>query len=521
MATTPNNTDGPPNQVRARFGGLIAILIGIVLGGLLGVLYGRTMWLSSGGPQRLLAELRETLSQKPLLAEAYDAQADAAAAAGRVAGAVRMREEAQRLRAHIPRVQQRIDQVQQLVAQVEIDQQAGLLEWPRLVWELTKFCGELFLQVLFLLVIPLVVTSMVSGITSLGDVRKIGRLGGATIIYYLTTACVAVLIGIALVQMIQPGRGADDTFARVSQTVFEQERKSALETLLAVFVGEPDRPGSGMFPRNIFVAAAETNVLALIVFALVFGGALTTLGSHAQPVIDFFQAANEAVMKMVHLVMWFAPVGIFGLVATSIARQGGGSAFVDQLTRLGWYVMTVLSGLTIHVVFLAAVLALLARRGPIVYTVNMLRALLTAVSTSSSSATLPITLECVTENNGVSNRSAGFVLPLGATINMDGTALYEAVAVIFIAQSLGMELTAAQLVIIFLTATLAAIGAAGIPEAGLVTMVIVLAAVGLPPAGIGTILAIDWFLDRMRTTVNVYGDSVGAAVIDRMVVQQS
>jgi Na+/H+-dicarboxylate symporter len=166
---------------------------------------------------------------------------------------------------------------------------------------------------------------------------------------------------------------------------------------------------------------------------------------------------------------------------------------------------------------LGCLLWVFARRNPFTYTFNLLRALLTALSTSSSSATLPVTMECVEGNNKVSNRSASFVLPLGATVNMDGTALYEAVAVIFIAQSTGIELTTGQLVVVFLTATLAAIGAAGIPEAGLVTMVIVLTAVGLPISGIGTILAIDWFLDRMRTTVNVYGDAVGAGVIDHMV----
>ena len=178
---------------------------------------------------------------------------------------------------------------------------------------------------------------------------------------------------------------------------------------------------------------------------------------------------------------------------------------------------TVLGGLAIHVIVLGSLLPILARRNPFVYTYNMLRALLTAMSTASSSATLPITMECVEQNNKVSNRSASFVLPLGATVNMDGTALYEAVAVIFIAQSIGMKLAAGKLLVIFITATLAAVGAAGIPEAGLVTMVIVLTAAGVPTTGIGTILAIDWFLDRMRTTVNVYGDSVGAGVIDRFV----
>jgi Na+/H+-dicarboxylate symporter len=332
---------------------------------------------------------------------------------------------------------------------------------------------------------------------------------------------VAVFIGIVLVLVIRPGEAADDTFSYVPPGVQEKEQATVLETVLDVFRGKEEKgDGGGMFPRNLLTAATQTNVLGLLIFALFFGGALTMIGKKGQAAIDFFHGANEAIMKLVHLVMFLAPVGIYGLVASKIADNGGGSAFGEELGRLAYYAMTVLVGLGIHVVFLAALLPLLARRNPFEYTYNMLRSLLTAMSTASSSASLPVTFECVEEKNGVSNRSAGFVLPLGATINMDGTALYEAVAVIFIAQSIGMDLSLAQLIVIFLTATLAAIGAAGIPEAGLVTMVIVLSAAGVPMAGIGTILAIDWFLDRMRTTVNVYGDSVGAAIVDARVVQR-
>jgi Na+/H+-dicarboxylate symporter len=350
-------------------------------------------------------------------------------------------------------------------------------------------------------------------------VRRLGRLGGWTLGYYFSTCAAAVLIGILLVLVIRPGAAADDTYSYTPPKVQEKEDAAVLDTLLDVFRGKEE--GGGMFPKNLFQAATNTNVLGLLMFALLFGGALTMLGEKGKVAIDFFHAANEAVMKLVHLVMFVAPIGIYGLVATKIAENGGGPAFGEELGRLARYAMTVLVGLGIHSVLLAALLPLLARRNPFVYTYNMLRSLLTAMSTASSSATLPVTFECVEENNRVSNRSAGFVLPLGATINMDGTALYEAVAVIFIAQSIGLELSMAQLVVIFLTATLAAIGAAGIPEAGLVTMVIVLTAAGVPTTGIGTILAIDWFLDRMRTTVNVYGDSVGAAVVDRNVVQKA
>jgi len=507
----------PPVKGRATWG-LVFLLVSIVLGVLLGLFYGQAMWMASGGPQRRVDRLDATLQQKEQFAAALDEQADQADEANDLVEAGRLRNEARRLRGHIPTIEAERQSVEKLRDQAQADAAAGRDWLAQFVWKLTSFAGELFLQVLLLLVVPLVVTSMICGITSLGDVRKLGPLGGATILYYLSTTAIAVTIGIALVTIVRPGKQADDTFAYVEERISAKEKQTALDTLLDVVRGRDvdgkKDPGSGMFPQNIFQAAADTNVLALIVFALVFGAAVTTLGAKGRVVIDFFVAANEAVMKMVHAVMICAPVGIFGLVAANIAKNGGGSQFGQELARLGWYVACVLIGLSLHAIVLATLLALFGRRNPLMYTYHMLRALLTAVSTASSSATLPVTMECVEGNNKVSNRSAGFVLPLGATVNMDGTALYEAVAVIFIAQSLGMDLSAGQLLVIFLTATLAAIGAAGIPEAGLVTMVIVLTAVGIPTAGIGTILAIDWFLDRMRTTVNVYGDAVGAGIVD-------
>ena len=490
-------------QASAGLAGIAAILVAIVLGVLLGVFYGEPMWIASGGPDREVDRLNEIKHQK---LTAIELLADEASAEGALPQEVRLRGQ--------------IQQIEERIAQVSgKDRTVGA--WAGIAWELTKFIGDLFLQVLKLLVLPLVVTSMICGITSLGDIRKVGKVGVWTIVYYMLTGAIAVLIGIVLVQVIQPGYETDDAFAYKSEKVADKEENTVLGTLLDVFRGNERRPGSGMFPSNVVQAAVHTNVLALIVFSLLFGAALTTLGTQGQIVIDFFRVSNEAVMKMVNLAMLFAPIGIFGLVAINIAKNGGGAEFGAELQRLGWYVGTVLIGLAVHVLLLGSLLGILARRNPFTYTFGILRALLTAMTTASSSATLPVTMRAVERNNKVSNRSASFVLPLGATVNMDGTALYEAVAVIFIAQSMGIEMTTAQLFVIFLTATLAAIGAAGIPEAGLVTMVIVLTAVNLPMEGIGTILAIDWFLDRMRTTVNVYGDAVGAAVIDRQVVTAS
>jgi Na+/H+-dicarboxylate symporter len=404
------------------------------------------------------------------------------------------------------------------------------------------FVGDLFLQMLKLLVVPLVVTSMIAGISGLGDVRHVGRTGLRTLLFYAATTFLAVALGLVLVNIIRPGdrfeRPGVEGRAEVADRTLRQlhlerdpdlsrrvesgevSKKEAIDALLERRRKSPGQAILGileqMFPPNLFAALAETNVLALIVFSLVFGGILTTMGSRGEPVLRFFLGANEAIMGMVRLVMWVAPAGIFALVAGRIGAEGGGRAVLDIAAMLGSYAFTVLLGLAIHgLVVLPLLLRFLGRRSPLAYAGGMGRALLTAFSTASSSATLPLSIECTIRQNGVSERAANFVLPLGATVNMDGTALYEAVAVMFIAQAYGIHMGPVEMGVIFLTATLASIGAAGIPEAGLVTMVMVLAAVNLPLGGMGLILAIDWFLDRCRTTVNVWGDAVGAAVIDR------
>jgi Na+/H+-dicarboxylate symporter len=265
---------------------------------------------------------------------------------------------------------------------------------------------------------------------------------------------------------------------------------------------------------NLVTAASQTELLPLIVFAIIFAMALTTIGDKSKPVFAVFDGINEAMMKLVIWIMHFAPIGIFALIAARLGSAGGGEQFMAEIIAVGLHVVTVLTGLLIHAIVLLLILFFIANRG-IDYLLGMARALVTSFGTASSSATLPLTMECARENQ-VNPKAVKFVLPLGATINMDGTALYEAAAVLFIAQAYGIELSLMQQGIVFITATLAAIGAAGIPEAGLVTMVIVLTAVGLPLEGIALLLAVDWFLDRFRTTVNVWGDSVGAAVIDRL-----
>ncbi len=368
------------------------------------------------------------------------------------------------------------------------------------LFESISFLGTMFLNALKMVVVPLIMASMIVGVASLGNVGKLGRTAGKTILYYLVTTGVSVFIGLVVVNLFRPGDGVEAFGAFIPDLVADSKEKTLIDVLV------------GLIPPNIFAAAAETRVLPLIVFSLLFGGVLVSIGEKGKPVLAFFEGVNTAIMKLVTLIIYFAPVGVMALIGGIVAKN---RETLDQLASgLGWYALTVIVGLAVHaVVILPLLLWFFGKKRPLKYFVNMGQALTTAFTTASSSATLPITMESVEEKNKIDPRAASFVLPLGATINMDGTALYEAVAAMFIAQIYGIDLSVGQQMIVFLTATLASVGAAGIPHAGTVTMVFVLAAVGLPLEGIGLIWAIDWFLDRCRTTVNVWGDSIGAAVI--------
>ena len=367
-----------------------------------------------------------------------------------------------------------------------------------------EWIGEMFLDTLKMLVIPLIVSSMIVGITGLGDIRKVGKAGTITLIYFLSTSGIAVIAGIIVVNIVQPGLGVE-LITDIPEKVAGKES-----------IGITDILQSFVTP-NLFQSMAKMEILPIIMFSLVFGGVLTTLGEKGKLVISVFDGINIAIMKIVHLVMYFAPLGVFALISSKLGAAGGGDLFLAELLKIGKFAVTVILGLMIHaLITLPAILYFVAKQNPLTYFKNMSAALTTALSTASSAATLPVTIECVEEENKISRRTTLFVIPLGATVNMNGTALYESIAAIFIAQMVGIHLGLGDQVLIFLTATLAAIGAAGIPEAGLVTMVIVLQAVGLPLEGIGMLLSIDWFLDRLRTSVNVWGDSIGAAVVDRL-----
>nr|VFK21443.1 MAG: Na+/H+-dicarboxylate symporter [Candidatus Kentron sp. LPFa]VFK34790.1 MAG: Na+/H+-dicarboxylate symporter [Candidatus Kentron sp. LPFa] len=365
--------------------------------------------------------------------------------------------------------------------------------------------GELFLNALKMMILPLIIAAVISGVASMGDVRKLGRVGGITLGYYVMTTGIAVFIGLVMVNLIQPGVGLDISGGVMPEGVSEKKDIGITDIILS------------LVSPNLIASAVETQLLPIILWSILFAAALTTLGEKGKIVLGFFEGMNRAMMKLVIWLMYFAPIGIFALVAGRLGKAGGGEAFLLEIQAVAWHVVTVLSGLATHFIILYLILFFIARRG-LGYFIGMLRALFTALGTASSSATLPLTMECARENK-IDNRAVEFTLPLGSTVNMDGTAMYEAAAAMFIAQAYGIDMTFGQQAIIFVTATLAAIGAAGIPEAGLVTMVIVLSAVGLPLDGIGLLLAVDWFLDRFRTATNVWGDSVGAAVVHRFIAR--
>ncbi len=366
-----------------------------------------------------------------------------------------------------------------------------------------SWLGTMFIRALKMVIIPLVFSSIVVGVSGIGSGENLGRMGLKTICYYMLTTLMAVLTGLFLVNIIKPGVGADLGFVEVVEGL-DVADKSIKDTLIHII------------PDNIIGAMAEGQMLAVIFFAVVFGFFITRVeDKYAMPVKGFFEGVFEIMMKLTMFIIRFSPIGIFGLVATTISAQASDTkGLLDVLGRLGIYFLCVLAGLIIHgAVTLPLLVALIGKSNPFKHAKAMSVPLLTAFSTSSSNATLPLSMEAVEKNCGVSTKTTGFVLPLGATINMDGTALYECVAAMFIAQAYGIDLSITQQMIVVVTALLASIGAAGIPMAGLIMMTIILSAVGLPLEGIGLILAVDRLLDMFRTTINVWSDSCGAVII--------
>ena len=362
-----------------------------------------------------------------------------------------------------------------------------------------KVVGDMFIQLLKMIIIPLILASMVAGIVSLGDIRRLGRIGLKTFVYYMATTLLAVSVGLMLVNLMRPGVGVD-MGAEAAVDIAKRETPSIISII------------EDIIPENVFAAMAENKVLSVIFFSLLLGVAISKTGEKARPLTVLFEGFNTVMMKITDWIMRLAPVGVFALMACTIGTMG-----LSVVRPLAVYMVTVVLGLSIHAfVTLPILLSLFGKYSPLKFIRDMFSAVATAFSTASSAATLPITMECLRENTGVSNKVSSFVLPLGATVNMDGTALYEAVAAMFIAQAYGISLSIGQQLVIMLTATLASIGAAAIPGAGLVTMVIVLRAVNLPLEGIGMILAVDRLLDMLRTAVNVWGDACGTVVVARL-----
>uniref|UniRef100_G3PUU0 Amino acid transporter n=1 Tax=Gasterosteus aculeatus aculeatus TaxID=481459 RepID=G3PUU0_GASAC len=399
-----------------------------------------------------------------------------------------------------------------------------------------QFPGELLMRMLKMLILPLVVSSLMSGLAAL-DAKCSSRLGIMTISYYLWTTFVAVVVGIVMVYMIHPGGAAQKEASEEGKKPMTSSADALLDLIRNMFPANlvqatfqqvsknvDDDNGTDVQnfsldltpPPDVIMKTSPgtsegMNVLGIVIFSATMGIMLGRMGPNGSALVNFCQSVNEAVLKIVAIVIWYFPFGIVFLVAGKILEMDDPSAMGK---KLGFYAITVVMGLVLHGLFiLPAMYFFITKKSPIVYIRGILQALLISLATSSSSATLPITFKCLLENNHIDRRIIRFVLPVGATINMDGTALYEAVAAIFIAQVNNYELDFGQIITISITATAASIGAAGIPQAGLVTMVIVLTSVGLPTDDITLIIAVDWALDRFRTMVNVMGDALATGIM--------
>uniref|UniRef100_A0AAZ3SVV7 Amino acid transporter n=1 Tax=Oncorhynchus tshawytscha TaxID=74940 RepID=A0AAZ3SVV7_ONCTS len=373
------------------------------------------------------------------------------------------------------------------------------------------FPGEILMRMLKLVILPLIISSMITGVAAL-DSEVSGKIGLRAVVYYFSTTIIAVILGIVLVMTIKPGvsqeaEHIDRTGTTPNVTTVDTLLDLVSFQLLAWYQNiTKDYKIVGSYSDGI-------NVLGLIVFCVAFGLVIGKMGERGRILLEFFDALNEATMRLVQIIMCYMPVGILFLIAAKIIEVEDWEIF----RKMGLYMVTVLSGLAIHsTICLPLIYFAIVRKNPYTFTLGMAQALVTALMISSSSATLPVTFRCAEENLRIDKRITRFVLPVGATINMDGTALYEAVAAIFIAQLNDYSLDVGQIVTISITATVASIGAAGVPNAGLVTMVIVLTAVGLPANDVTLIVAVDWLLDRFRTMINVLGDAYGAGIVQKL-----
>ena len=378
--------------------------------------------------------------------------------------------------------------------------------------------GKIFINLLKLIAVPLVLSSLITGVASLSDLKKLSRIGGKTITIYIVTTAISVTIGLVSVNLLKPGDTVPEDMKVKLQETYKSAASGKLEAADQIKERRPLQPIVDMVPSNFFSSASNNrNMLQVVFVAIIIGIALIQIPKNkARPVLDFMEGINDLVIKLVDNIMLMAPIGVFALIADTITSVAGDNLnnVLELLSALGFYMLAVIIGLIIHMVFTyTAVLKIFSNMSLKKFYQGIAPAQLLAFSTSSSAATLPVTMERCEDELGVSEEVSSFVLPLGATINMDGTALYQAVAAVFIAQTLGMDLTLGAQLTIVLTAVLASIGTAAVPGAGIIMLIIILEAIGVPSAGIALILGVDRILDMMRTVTNVTGDaSVAVAV---------
>lgn len=381
--------------------------------------------------------------------------------------------------------------------------------------------GSIFVRMLELIAVPLVLASLIVGVASLSDIRKLSRIGGKTIVIYMVTTVIAITIGLVLVNVMKPGKALPLETREQLTASYDQSVADRGERADEVLNRSPLQPLVDIVPRNIIAAASENSQMLQVVFvAILLGiGLIQIAPEKAKPMLQFFESLNDVIIRVVDIIMMLAPYGVFALMGGLIVDLAGDdlSRALDLLRALGWYMLTVILGLVLHLLITYQILFKLYSKMNFRRFLRGIRpAMLLGFSTSSSSATLPVTMERVEKNLGVHEEVSSFVLPVGATINMDGTSLYQAVAAVFIAQALGLGLDWTDQLTIVATATLASIGAAGVPGAGIIMLVIVLKAIDVPVEGIALILGVDRILDMMRTTLNITGDAAVAVAVASM-----
>ena len=396
---------------------------------------------------------------------------------------------------------------------------AAINHWGQFTQDWIAPFGTIFVNLLKLIAVPLVMASLVTGVASLADLTKLSRIGGRTITIYLMTTVVAIFIGLVLVNSLQPGLSIPDDVTTNLQATYEEEIQQRTGNVQVVKERGPLQPLVDIVPQNIISASGNNrNMLQVVFFALLVGiGLILVRNERTDVVLQFFQGLNDVIIKLVDVIMLIAPIGVFALIAGTITSIAGDNLLsVLQLLRsLGFYALVVCLGLMMHVAIVyGSLIHFISPLSLKKFFQGIAPAQLLAFSTSSSAATLPVTMECVEENLNVKKEVASFVLPLGATINLDGTAMYQSIAAVFIAQALGMDLNFTAQLTIVLTALLASIGAAPVPGSGLIMLVIILEAIGVPSAGIALILGVDRILDMLRTTANVTGDATVSVLIN-------